>query len=147
MARRPTNGLATGVGRHGGRLSGGQLQRVALARALLADFPILVLDEPAEHVDPLAGDLLLMDLLRVTEGHSLVLITHRLTGLESVDEILVMGAGRVVERGTHDELLAAGGGTRTSGGTRCTSSATPPHPPVAPSTTCQNCRLPCLMLP
>ena len=103
------NGLATEVGRHGGRLSGGQYQRVAVARALLADFPILVLDEPAEHLDPLAADLLIGDLLRVTEGHSLVLITHRLTGLELVDEIVVMGAGRVIERGTHDQLLAAGG--------------------------------------
>jgi ABC-type multidrug transport system fused ATPase/permease subunit len=102
-------GLATEVGRHGTRLSGGQRQRVAVARALLADFPLLVLDEPAEHLDPLAADELMADLLTVTTGRSLVLITHRLTGLESVDEILVMEAGRVVERGTHDTLLAGRG--------------------------------------
>ena len=102
-------GLATEVGRHGARLSGGQRQRIAVARALLADFPVLVLDEPAEHLDPLAADALTADLLDVTDGRSLVLITHRLAGLESVDEILVMDAGRVVERGTHDELLGRGG--------------------------------------
>ena len=98
-------GLATEVGGHGARLSGGQRQRVAVARALLADFPVLVLDEPAEHLDPAAADALTADLLEVTDGRSLVLITHRLAGLECVDEILVLDAGRVVERGTHDELL------------------------------------------
>jgi ABC-type transport system involved in Fe-S cluster assembly fused permease/ATPase subunit len=80
-----------------------------VARALLADFPVLVLDEPAEHLDSAAADALTADLLDVTAGRSLVLITHRLGGLESVDEILVMEAGRVVERGTHDELLCHAG--------------------------------------
>lgn len=102
-------GLATEVGRHGARLSGGQRQRIGVARALLADFPVLVLDEPTEHLDPYAADTLTSDLLRVTEGRSLILITHRLAGLESADEILVMDGGRVVERGTHDGLLAQSG--------------------------------------
>ncbi|HEY2302649.1 MAG TPA: thiol reductant ABC exporter subunit CydC [Acidimicrobiales bacterium] len=102
-------GLGTQVGRHGGRLSGGQRQRIAVARALLADFPVLILDEPAEHLDPLAADALMADVFDVADGRSLVLITHRLAGLESVDEILVMEAGRVVERGTHDELLGRAG--------------------------------------
>ena len=102
-------GLGTQVGRHGARLSGGQRQRIAVARALLADFPVLILDEPAEHLDPRAADALTADVLDVTDGRSLVLITHRLAGLESVDEILVMDSGRVVERGTHDELLGRGG--------------------------------------
>jgi ABC-type multidrug transport system fused ATPase/permease subunit len=102
-------GLETEVGRHGARLSGGQRQRLGLARALLADFPILVLDEPTEHLDPLGADALTSELLEVTDGRSLVLITHRLTGLESVDQILVMDDGTVVEQGTHDQLLAAGG--------------------------------------
>ncbi len=102
-------GLATRVGRHGARLSGGQRQRIGLARALLAEFPILVLDEPTEHLDPLAADALTSDLLRATDGRSLILITHRLTGLESVDQILVLDGGKVVERGNHDQLLAAGG--------------------------------------
>ena len=102
------HGLATEVGNHGARLSGGQRQRIALARALLADFPILVLDEPAEHLDLLAADALTADLLDATGGRSIVLITHRLAGLESVDEILVLDEGRVVERGTHDTLLSHG---------------------------------------
>jgi ATP-binding cassette subfamily C protein CydC len=103
------DGLATEVGAHGTRLSGGQRQRVAVARAMLADFPLLVVDEPAEHLDPLGADALTADLLDVTAGRSLLLISHRLSGLESVDEVLVMDAGRVIERGNHDELLAAGG--------------------------------------
>jgi thiol reductant ABC exporter CydC subunit len=106
-------GLDTEVGNHGARLSGGQRQRIAVARALLADFPILVLDEPAEHLDPPAADALTTDLLAATEGRSVVLITHRLVGLESVDEIVVMEAGRVSERGSHDAFLARGG--RSSG--------------------------------
>jgi ATP-binding cassette subfamily C protein CydC len=103
------NGLDTEVGNRGGRLSGGQRQRVAIARAMLADFPVLVLDEPGEHLEPAAADALTADLLTATEGHSLVLITHRLAGLESVDEVVMIDAGRVVERGTHDELLELGG--------------------------------------
>ena len=102
-------GLGTPVGRHGARLSGGQRQRVAMARALLADFPVLILDEPGEHLDPPAADALTADVLSVTDGRSLVLITHRLAGLESVDQILVMDAGQVVEAGTHDALLGRGG--------------------------------------
>jgi ABC-type multidrug transport system fused ATPase/permease subunit len=98
-------GLGTEVGARGAHLSGGQRQRVAVARALLADVPVLVLDEPAEHLEPVAADALVADVLTVTDGRSLVLITHRLIGLESVDEILVMDHGRVVERGTHDALL------------------------------------------
>lgn len=102
-------GLRTRTGAHGSRLSGGQRQRVALARALLADFPILVLDEPSEHLDPAAADALTSDLLRVTEGRCVLLITHRLEGLEHVDEIVVLEAGEVTERGTHTDLLHAGG--------------------------------------
>ncbi len=90
-------GLDTEVGRNGTRLSGGQRQRLAVARALLADFPIMVLDEPAEHLDAAAADSLVADLLDVTGGRSLILITHRLAGLERVDELMVMNDGRVVE--------------------------------------------------
>lgn len=102
-------GLDTPVGEHGAQLSGGQRQRLALARALLADFPVLLLDEPAEHLDLATADALTADLLDATEGRTSVLITHRLTGLEPVDEILVLDAGRVVQRGTYAELAAAKG--------------------------------------
>ncbi|MEU5237646.1 thiol reductant ABC exporter subunit CydD [Streptomyces lydicus] len=103
------DGLDTMVGEHGARLSGGQRQRLALARALLADFPVLVLDEPAEHLDLATADALIADLLAATEGRTTVLITHRLTGLEAVDEVLVLDHGRVVQRGGHAELAAADG--------------------------------------
>lgn len=102
-------GLATQVGERGTRISGGQRQRLALARALLADFPILVLDEPGEHLDVETADALTADLLDVTAGRTTLLITHRLTGLEAVDEILLLDGGRVVERGRHDDLVVAGG--------------------------------------
>ncbi|MFI1615672.1 thiol reductant ABC exporter subunit CydD [Streptomyces lydicus] len=103
------DGLDTMVGEHGARLSGGQRQRLALARALLADFPVLVLDEPAEHLDLATADALTADLLAATEGRTTVLITHRLTGLEAVDEVLVLDHGRVVQRGGHTELASADG--------------------------------------
>jgi thiol reductant ABC exporter CydC subunit len=102
-------GLSTEVGPMGGRLSGGQRQRVAVARALLTDFPILVLDEPAEHLERAAADALTTDLLALTAGRSTLLITHRLSGLEQVDEILVLQGGVIVEHGTHAALLATGG--------------------------------------
>ncbi|MFE5957385.1 thiol reductant ABC exporter subunit CydD [Streptomyces rubiginosohelvolus] len=111
-ARALPEGLDTAVGEHGARLSGGQRQRLALARALLADFPVLVLDEPAEHLDLPTADALTADLLAATRGRATVLITHRLTGLEAVDEVLVLDAGRVVQRGPYAELAAEDGPLR-----------------------------------
>ncbi len=106
------DGLDTLVGEHGARMSGGQRQRLALARALLADFPVLVLDEPAEHLDLPTADALTAELLRATEGRTTVVITHRLAGLAApgaVDEIIVLDHGRAVQRGTYQELAAAEG--------------------------------------
>ncbi|MDJ1131727.1 thiol reductant ABC exporter subunit CydD [Streptomyces iconiensis] len=103
------DGLDTHVGEHGAKLSGGQRQRLALARALLADFPVLVLDEPAEHLDLPTADALTADLLAVTEGRTTVLITHRLQGLDAVDEVIVLDGGRVAERGPYAELAVSGG--------------------------------------
>ncbi|MFJ3974627.1 thiol reductant ABC exporter subunit CydD [Streptomyces sp. NPDC090021] len=106
------DGLDTLVGEHGERISGGQRQRLALARALLADFPVLVLDEPAEHLDLVTADALTADLLAATEGRTTVLITHRLAGLEAVDEVIVLDRGEVVQRGTYAELAAVEGPLR-----------------------------------
>ena len=106
------DGLDTLIGEHGARLSGGQRQRLALARALLADFPVLVLDEPAEHLDLPTADALTTDLLAATEGSTTLLITHRLAGLEAVDEVIVLAEGRVVQRGSYGELAVADGPLR-----------------------------------
>ncbi|TLQ44903.1 thiol reductant ABC exporter subunit CydD [Streptomyces marianii] len=103
------DGLDTLVGEHGAQLSGGQRQRLALARALLADFPVLLLDEPAEHLDLATADALTADLLAATEGRTTVLITHRLRGLDTVDEVLVLDEGRTVQRGPYAELVATDG--------------------------------------
>ncbi|MEV1052680.1 thiol reductant ABC exporter subunit CydD [Streptomyces sp. NPDC049887] len=106
------DGLDTLVGEHGARLSGGQRQRLALARALLADFPVLLLDEPAEHLDLATADALTADLLAATEGRTTVLITHRLRGLDAVDEVVVLDGGRTVQRGPYAELAATDGPLR-----------------------------------
>jgi len=111
-ADRLPDGLDTLVGEHGAKLSGGQRQRLALARALLADFPVLVLDEPAEHLDLPTADALTADLLAATEGRTTLLITHRLAGLKAVDEVVVLDAGRVVQRGAYAELAAVPGPLR-----------------------------------
>ncbi len=103
------DGLATHLGVDGRQVSGGERRRLALARALLADFPVLVLDEPAEHLDPAGADALVADVLALGAGRSVLLVTHRLAGLAAVDEVVVLDAGRVRERGTHAELVAAGG--------------------------------------
>ncbi|WP_019547775.1 thiol reductant ABC exporter subunit CydD [Streptomyces sulphureus] len=103
------HGLDTFVGERGTRLSGGQRQRVALARALLAGFPVLLLDEPAEHLDLPTADALTRDLLTATEGRTTLLITHRLRGLDAVDEVVVLDGGHAVQRGTYRELAAVDG--------------------------------------
>ncbi|MEU5291781.1 thiol reductant ABC exporter subunit CydD [Streptomyces umbrinus] len=106
------DGLDTLIGEHGARMSGGQRQRLALARALLADFPVLVLDEPAEHLDLATADALTADLLAATEGRTTLLITHRLAGLEAVDEVIVLDDGCVVQRGAYGELVREEGALR-----------------------------------
>lgn len=102
-------GLATPVGEHGRALSGGQRQRLALARELIADHPVVLLDEPTEHLEDSLADELTTDLLRAVAGRTTVLVTHRLAGLADIDEILVLAAGRVVQRGSHDELVSQPG--------------------------------------
>jgi thiol reductant ABC exporter CydC subunit len=102
-------GLDTQVGLYGSAASGGQRQRIALARALLTDAAVLILDEPTAHLDPASRQVLAADLLAITKGRSVLLITHDLDGLDEVDEIIVLDRGKVAERGTHGQLLARRG--------------------------------------
>jgi thiol reductant ABC exporter CydC subunit len=102
-------GLSTEVGERGARMSGGQRHRLAIARAILAGFPVLILDEPGEHLDTPTADAIVAEVLAGTDEKATLLITHRLVGLEEADEVLVLERGRVVERGSHAELLALGG--------------------------------------
>jgi ABC-type multidrug transport system fused ATPase/permease subunit len=102
-------GWDTQVGTRGAALSGGQRQRLALARALLADPPVLVLDEPTAHLDQANRRAVMTDVLAATQGRTTLLITHDLDYLDQVDEIVVLDHGKVVERGTHAELLKAHG--------------------------------------
>jgi thiol reductant ABC exporter CydC subunit len=99
-------GYDTLIGEQGLRLSGGERQRLAIARALLKDSPILILDEPTANLDPQTEKHVLATLFEIMQEKTSILITHRLVGLENVDEILVMDRGQIVERGTHGELLA-----------------------------------------
>jgi len=102
-------GLDTPVGRGGMEVSGGERRRISLARALLAGFPVLIADEPTAGLDPETAAAVVSALLAGTAEHGLLLITHGTEGLEEMDEILVLDRGRVAERGTHRDLLAAGG--------------------------------------
>jgi ATP-binding cassette subfamily C protein CydC len=102
-------GYETWIGEHGLRLSAGQRQRLAIARALLKGAPLLILDEPTANLDPVTGGEVLKALYGLGEGRSVLAVTHRLAGLEAMNEILVLREGRVVERGRHVELLERGG--------------------------------------
>jgi ATP-binding cassette subfamily C protein CydC len=102
-------GYDTWVGEQGLRLSGGQRQRLAIARALLKEAPILLLDEATANLDPLVEREIIKTIHNLPGGQSVLMITHRLVGLESMDEILVLETGRIVERGQHNDLLPAKG--------------------------------------
>lgn len=102
-------GFDTLVGENGVLLSGGQRQRLAIARALLKDAPILILDEATSALDTESERHIQSALDRVMEGRTTLVIAHRLSTIEKADLILVMDQGRIVERGTHTELLAANG--------------------------------------
>lgn len=92
-------GLATRVGAHGSAVSGGQAQRIALARVLLADRPVVVLDEPGEHLDPSMADEVTRAAVEQVAGRSLVLITHRMAHTGACDEVVVLSGGTVLQRG------------------------------------------------
>jgi len=103
------DGLDTVVGERGYRLSGGEKQRLAIARMLLKDPAIIVLDEATSHLDSENELLVQTALATVLEGRTAVVIAHRLSTITSADLILVLDHGRIVERGTHEELLDGGG--------------------------------------
>jgi ATP-binding cassette subfamily B protein len=94
----------------GGRdLSGGQWQRIALARALFRDAPVVIMDEPTAALDPAAEERLFVALRDLCQGRTVLLISHRFSSVRLADRIYVLDRGRVVEHGSHDELVAEGG--------------------------------------
>lgn len=103
------DGYETVLAERGATLSGGQRQRLALARAVLQGCPVLVLDEPTTGLDARSEDAVLRALRQVSSGRTTVIITHRMAAAMTADQIVVLDAGRVVERGTHRRLIAAGG--------------------------------------
>jgi ATP-binding cassette subfamily C protein CydD len=103
------DGLETKVGEQGIGISRGQAQRVALARAFLKDAPILLLDEPTAGLDAENEHLVMQALDKLSRQRTVLTLTHRLTNIKSADRIMVLADGRVVEQGTYDDLLSAGG--------------------------------------
>src|SRR5213078_212168 len=102
-------GYDTELGERGADLSGGERQRVCLARAFLKDAPILVLDEPTSSIDSKTEGVILDALDELMVGRTTFLVAHRLSTIRGVDRILVLSGGRLVEQGTHEELLRSGG--------------------------------------
>jgi len=102
-------GYDTVVGERGATLSGGERQRLSIARALLKDAPVLVLDEPTSALDARTESLLVEALGRLMKGRTTFIIAHRLSTIRNADRIVVLSAGRVIEEGTHQELIRLGG--------------------------------------
>lgn len=102
-------GLDTEVGQHGVRLSGGQRQRLAIARAFLKDAPMLILDEATSSLDNKSEQEIKRALSELSSGRTTIIIAHRLSSIENADRIVVLESGRIVDTGSHDELLARNG--------------------------------------
>jgi subfamily B ATP-binding cassette protein MsbA len=102
-------GYDTVIGERGVKLSGGQRQRMAIARAILADPRILILDEATSSLDSESEALIQQGLAALISGRTTFVIAHRLSTIRSADQILVLEAGSIVERGSHEELLTRGG--------------------------------------
>jgi ATP-binding cassette, subfamily B, bacterial len=109
MISRLPDGYETIVGERGYRLSGGEKQRMSIARVLLEDPKVLILDEATSHLDSRSEALIQDALETLMEGRTSIVIAHRLSTVRKADQILVLDEGRIVERGDHDELVAAGG--------------------------------------
>src|SRR5690606_20320251 len=103
------NGLDTQVGERGSNLSMGQRQLVALSRVLLQDPSIFILDEATASVDPLTETLIQEGLDIVLQNRTSIVIAHRLSTIKNADRIIVLRKGKIIEEGTHDSLLSAGG--------------------------------------
>jgi subfamily B ATP-binding cassette protein MsbA len=103
------DGLETLIGERGVKLSGGQRQRIAIARAILADPKIIILDEATSNLDTESEGLIQKSLSELTNNRTTIVIAHRLSTIKKADQILVIEAGRIVERGTHDQLLETQG--------------------------------------
>jgi ATP-binding cassette subfamily C protein CydD len=102
-------GLGTMIGEEGARLSGGEAQRLSLARAFLKDAPILLLDEPTSHTDPILEARLRTAMAELMRGRTVVMIAHRLESIRNADRILVLDGGRIIQSGTHEELSSSNG--------------------------------------
>jgi ATP-binding cassette subfamily B protein IrtB len=103
------DGYTTPVGEGGATLSGGERQRISIARAILKDAPIVLLDEATSAIDPTNERLVQAALAELVVGKTLMVVAHRLATIRSADQIVTLDHGRLAERGTHDQLLAAGG--------------------------------------